>query len=575
MSKNTQEDQLEQMRHSCAHLLAAAVVKLWPNTKLGIGPAITDGFYYDFQFKKPISEEDLPKIEFEMREVLGTWQDFEREEKSINEAKKIERNQPFKLDLIREFAKTSKKVSFYKSGDFLDLCKGGHVKKAKEIGPFKLLSIAGAYWRGSEKNPMLTRIYGICFENQKKLDEYLENREKSKQNDHKKIGQELELFTFLPQAPGMPFWYPKGLVIVNKLKEFIRGMHTNNGYAEISTPLLAKKEVWDTSGHWKLFKEDMFVFAIEKQSYSLKPMNCPETLILYKTRRYSYKDLPLKWSCLDVLHRNENSGTLNGLFRVRELTQDDGHIICSPEQAEQNIREVLEMSRKVFKVFGLIPHFYLSTKPEKALGNTKLWDEAQKKLESALKKEKVSFEIKPKEGSFYGPKIDLHIEDSLGRDWQLSTLQLDVQMPKSFGATYVDKDGKEKTPVMIHKALFGSIERFIGILVEHFGGAFPTWLAPVQVKILPIADRHASYAKKVYDEFQAASIRVELDDRNETLQSKIRDAQVQKIPYMLIVGDKERVQKKVALRSREKGDEGVVEIKEVVEKVKKEETSFV
>ena len=563
-------DKLEKMRHSCAHLLAAAVVKLWPQTKLGIGPAIEDGFYYDFDFKTSISEDDLQKIEKEMKNIQKTWKGFGRIEKTISEAKKLEKNQPYKLDLINEFGKSASKVSFYKSGDFVDLCKGGHVETAKEIGPFKLLSVAGAYWRGSEKNPMLTRIYGVCFASQKELEEYLAKIEEAKKRDHKRLGQELSLFSFLPQSPGMPYWYPKGFTLLSLIRELIRKLNRKYGYLEISTPLLAKKEVWETSGHWSLFRENMFTFDMDGQTYVLKPMNCPQTLLFYKTKQFSYRDLPLKLSDLDTLHRYEESGTLNGLFRVRELSQDDAHVICEAEQAESIIEEVVIMAKILYEIFDLTPNLYISTRPDKALGSISEWKKAESILEKVLIKMGINFEVKSKEGSFYGPKIDFHVKDSLGRDWQLATTQLDIQMPKLFKATYTDKNGKETTPIMVHRAILGSLERFIGILIEHYGGAFPTWLSPTQVIVLPITDRNLNYGQKVVDILITKGARAELDSRSETLQSKIRNAQLQKIPYMLVVGDKEQVQNKVSIRHRERGDEGSKKIDAFIQDLEEE-----
>lgn len=575
MSKN-KEDQLEKMRHSCAHLLAAAVVKLWPDTKLGIGPAITDGFYYDFRFKKPISEEDLPKIEFEMRETLGTWKGFEREEKSINEAKKIEKDQPFKLDLIREFSITSKRVSFYKSGNFSDLCKGGHVKDSKKIGPFKLLSIAGAYWRGSEKNPMLTRIYGTCFENQKKLDEFLGKREKAKENDHKKIGKELDLFSFHSDAPGFVFWHPKGMMLREALMKLHDKLHKRGGYLPVSTPILLSEELWHKSGHWDNYKDEMYFSKGDKKNFVIKPMNCPGAILIYKNSPHSYKDLPLRLAEWGEVHRQEPSGTLNGLFRIRAFRQDDAHIFVTEDQMESEIEDVINLTLEFYKLVGFENiGIELSTRPDKFIGDKKIWEKSEDTLKNVLRGMDIDYKINEGEGAFYGPKIDFHINDALSRSWQCGTIQLDFSMPERFKLEYIDKDGAPKRPVMIHRTVVGSIQRFIGILVEHFGGAFPTWLTPIQVKILPIADRHQTYAAEVLEKIQNARLRSELDDRSETLQSRIRDSQVQKIPYMLIVGDREKVQNKVAVRSREKGDQGTVSVETFIRKVKDEERNFI
>lgn len=582
------------LRHSAAHLLAAAIEKLWPKTKFGIGPVTSDGFYYDFDLPVKLTEENLVKIEQEMEELKRKDLQFERLEVPINKAIKMEakRGQVYKSELLKQIKETGdtradqgveikqsnkpkeevKSVSYYKTGDFLDLCTGPHVKATQEIGHFKLLNIAGAYWRGSEKNKMLTRIYGVVWETKDELNKYLRNLEEAKKRDHKRIGSELELFTFLPQAPGMPFWYPKGLSILQQLKDFIRSINTKYGFQEISTPLLAKKEVWETSGHWKLFREDMFVFDIAKQTYALKPMNCPETLLLYNTKHHSYKELPLKYSDLDIVHRYEESGTLNGLLRVREFSQDDAHIILTPDQIEESVGETIEMAKEVFDRFDFKPTFYLATKPDKALGDTATWREAEQHLENALKAKKVEHFLKPKDGAFYGPKIDLHIDDSLGRNWQLATIQLDFSMPKSFKATYIDAKGQKSTPIMIHRAILGSFERFIAILIEHYGGAFPLWLSPIQILIIPINERNATFALSIKDSLLKENLRAQTDTRSETMQARIRDAEMQKIPYMLIVGDKERAQKKVSVRSLATGDEGTFILEEFITRLQKEIT---
>jgi threonyl-tRNA synthetase len=568
---NTSEQDLEPMRHSCAHLLAAAVMNLWPNTRLGIGPAIENGFYYDFDFKKPISEEDLPKIEKEMRRVLKSWDKFSRIEKRINEAKKLERKQPFKLDLIREFSKKSNKVSFYKSGDFLDLCKGGHVGNAKAMGEFKLLSVAGAYWRGSETNPMLTRIYGTCFKTNKELDEYLKDREEAKKRDHKKLGKELDLFSFQNEAAGFVFWHPKGMLLREALMVPYNKLHKKAGYQMISTPILLSDKIWHQSGHWSNYKDNMYFTKKDNKTLVVKPMNCPGTILVYKNRPHSYKELPLRFAESGEVHRYEQSGTLNGLFRVRAFRQDDAHIFVTELQVEQEIENIINLTLEFYKIVGFQKvHIELSTRPEKSIGSTALWEKAEKTLKNALEQLSIEYKINEGEGAFYGPKIDFHIKDSLSRSWQLGTIQLDFFMPDRFGLEYTDLDGKTKSPTIIHRTVIGSIQRFLGILIEHYGGAFPTWLAPIQTKIIPISERHVDYANELEQTLLDSGLRTETDSRNETMQAKIRDAQIQKIPYMLIVGDKEKVQKKVAVRSREKGDEGLFSISDLIKRLQKE-----
>lgn len=567
------KNDLVTMRHSAAHLLAAAVKRLYPSTFLGIGPTIDDGFYYDFDSSHTFKQEDFEKIEKEIESLKKGKIAFKRIEKNISDAIKLSKKlkEPYKEELIRDLqTQSEKQVSFYKTGDFVDLCTGPHVENSSQVGEVKLLSVAGAYWRGSEKNKMLQRIYGTAWFTKDELNKYLVRLDEAKKRDHKRLGAELELFTFLPESPGMPYWYPKGFLLLDELKKYMRSVTRAYNYFEISTPQLAKSSVWETSGHWKLFQEDMFTFKLDGQNYALKPMNCPQTILLFKSTQRSYKELPLKLSDLDLVHRYEDSGTLNGLFRVRELTQDDAHIFCTEEQINSVVGELIEITRKVYKTFNFVPKFYLSTRPDKALGVLADWEKARKFLEKALKVAQVNFDIKEGEGSFYGPKIDLHVEDSLGRDWQLATIQLDIQMPKRFKAVYIDQEGKEQTPYLIHRAILGSFERFIGILIEHYAGSFPTWLSPIQVKVIPIADRHIEYAKKIVSSLRDANIRVELDDRAETMQSKIRDAQLQKTPYMLIAGDREQVQKKIAVRSRENGDEGSLSLDKFVSKIEEE-----
>src|SRR4030042_5697095 len=571
------KNNLDTIRHSAAHLLAAAVKNLYPKTSLGIGPVIENGFYYDFDSTHTFSEDDFLKLEKTVNRTIKEKVPFQRIEKNISDALTIinQQKDPYKKELILDLKrKGEKKVYFYKPGGFIDLCTGPHVKNTGEIGVVKLLSVAGAYWKGNENNKMLQRIYGTAWNTKNELEVYLKNLEEIKKRNHKKIGHELELFTFLPVAPGMPFWYPKGFTLIEQLKKFVRDINKKNNYREISTPLLAKKEVWETSGHWNLFKKNMFVFKQENQTYSLKPMNCPQTLLLFNTKKHSYKELPLKLSDLDIIHRFEESGTLNGLFRVRELSQDDAHILCTPEQIEEVVEELLDIVDYTYSIFGFKPSFFLANKPDKALGDAKNWALAEAKLKKILERKDIEYKLKEGEGSFYGPKADLHIDDALGRNWQLATIQLDYQMPKRFNSKYTDKNGREQQIVMVHRAILGAFERFLGILIEHYNGAFPTWLSPVQVVIIPIADRHVAHAEKIGKYLTQENIRVEVNSRSETMQARLRDAELQKVPYMIILGDKEKVRNKLSVRSRKKGEEGVKSIESFVQQLDKEISEY-
>ncbi len=568
------DESLNNLRHSCAHLLAAAVLELYPDAKRAIGPAIENGFYFDFEFSKPITEEDFSKIEEKMKQILPSWTSFERSELNPDDAKKQFPNNPYKIELIEEFSKNGEKLSFYKSGDYSDLCAGGHCENpSKEIGAFKLLSLAGAYWRGSEKNKMLTRIYGTCFPNQKELDEYLNMLEEAKKRDHKKLGPQLELFFFHETAPGMAYWLPKGVTIYNELLNFWREEHSKRGYQETFSPLLNKKEIYITSGHYDHYWEDMFVANMgENEEYGIKAMNCPNAMTIFAFKTRSYKDLPLRISDTDPLHRFEKSGVLNGLFRVRLFRQDDAHIFVSEDQIEQEFKNLFEIVERFYSIFKLEYSFRLGKRPEKFMGDPKTWDKAEEVLEKILKSSGKPFEIAEKEGAFYGPKIDILMKDSLGRSWQMGTLQLDFQQPERFKLQYSDSTGGNKTPIAIHRVIYGSLERFIGILIEHFAGAFPTWLSPIQVQIIPIADRHLDYAQKVLEQLMGSTgsphrIRAEVDSRSEKMQGKIRDAQMQKVPYMIILGDREEADKKVAVRTRGNEDLGAMEIADFVKKI--------
>jgi len=569
---------LETLRHSTAHVLAAAVKKLYPGVKFGIGPAIESGFYYDFDFgNQKISDDDLPKIEKEMEKIIAQKLPFVKKEISVGEARELFKDQPYKLELIEELsANNDLRITIYELGDFVDLCKGPHVKDTSEIKAFKLTHLAGAYWKGSEKNPMLTRIYGTAFPTQKELDEYLKLQEEAKRRDHRKIGKELGLFLFDNEVgPGLPLWLPKGAILRNEVINFAFNTYLKRGYIPVSTPHIASIELWKHSGHWDFYKEGMYApFGVDEAQYTLKPMNCPFHVKIYNSKIRSYRELPIRYTEMGTVYRYERSGVLHGLTRVRGFTQDDAHIICRSDQLHEELLEILNLTEYVLNTFGFEDlHFHLSVRdpktPKKYLGSDADWRLAEKALEEVLK-EKGYQDVQRDEGEavFYGPKIDLKIADAIKREWQLSTIQVDFNLPQRFSMKYIGQDGKQHQPFMIHRALLGSIERFIGILTEHYAGAFPVWLAPVQVVVIPISDRHFEYAQKVANDlrFTNYDLRVTLDTRDETMQAKIRDAQLQKIPYMLIVGDEEmqeaksKKQKFVSVRLRTGEDLGEMNI---------------
>ncbi len=560
---------LDHLRHTAAHLLAAAVLELYPNTKRTIGPSIENGFYYDFDFEGiKISDEDLPKIEKKMQEIVKSWNEFSHREISADAAKAEYKGNPYKIELIEEFANEGQTLTFYKAGEYEDLCRGGHVENpANELQFFKLTSIAGAYWRGSEKNPMLTRIYGTAWPTQKKLTDYLETIEEAKKRDHRKLGPSLELFMFHETAPGMPYWLPNGVILYNELIEFWRKEHSKRGYKEIFSPLFNKKELYETSGHWSHYKSNMFIFESEGDTYGLKPMNCPNAMIVFKSKSRSYRDLPFRLSDTDTLHRNELSGTLNGLFRAREFRQDDAHIFVTEDQIKDEFKNVFELVELFYSIFGLKYSFRLGTRPENFMGEIDLWNKAEESLKEILAESKQKYFIEEGDGAFYGPKIDILMKDSLGRSWQMGTIQLDFQLPRNFNLEYIDNEGNKKTPATIHRVIYGSMERFIGIITEHFAGAFPAWISPIQVQILPITDRNIEYAKKIQGKLQNENIRTDVDIRSETLQAKIRDAQLQKVPYMLILGDKEEQNQTVSVRLRTGVNEGAVSVDEVIARI--------
>jgi threonyl-tRNA synthetase len=544
--------------------MAQAVKRLFPAVRVAIGPSIEDGFYYDFAKAEPFTPEDLAKIEEVMKEIAKADLPFQRQEMPRDEAIRFfrERNEPFKVEILEGL--DAPRVSLYSQGDFIDLCRGPHVSSTGQVKHFKLLSSSGAYWRGDERNPMLQRIYGTAWLTLEELDKHLWRLEEAKKRDHRKLGRELDLYAFHDVSPGAPFWLPNGWVMVRELERFVREVLDARGYQEISTPILVNKKLWEESGHWDHYRENMFLVESEEQLFGLKPMNCPESTLVYRHALRSYRDLPLRFADMGRLHRNERSGTLTGLMRVRQFTQDDAHIYCRLDQIQDEITAVLELVREWYKTFMLEPFFKLSTRPEKSLGSDEQWQAAEGALHDALRANGLAFELNPGDGTFYGPKIDVDVQDALGRRWQVATIQVDFQQPDRFGLEYIDSDGQPKRPVMIHRAIFGSFERFVGVLVEHYAGAFPTWLAPVQARVLPISEKHIDYARTVHGRLRAARIRAELDDRNEKLGYRIRDAQVRKVPYMLVVGAREAENGTVSLRHRSGDDLGAVAIDRVL-----------
>ncbi|ABO50140.1 Ser-tRNA(Thr) hydrolase / threonyl-tRNA synthetase [Desulforamulus reducens MI-1] len=555
-------------RHSTAHVLAQAVKRLFPDAKLAIGPAIQDGYYYDFDVEQPFTPAQLERIEEEMNKIIKEDIPFKRVELSREEALEHFKKQDeiYKIELITDLPEDAV-ISCYQQGDFDDLCAGPHVPSTGRLKSLKLMSIAGAYWRGSEKNKMLQRIYGTSFPKKAMLDEHLFRIEEAKRRDHRKLGQELDLFSIQEEGPGFPFFHPKGMVLRNELENFWRQEHKKRGYQEIRTPIILNRSMWEQSGHWAHYKDNMYFTKIDEADYAVKPMNCPGSILVYKTRMHSYRDLPLRWGELGLVHRHELSGALHGLMRVRCFTQDDAHIFMLPSQIKDEIIGVIDLFDYFYNTFGLNYHVELSTRPEKSMGSDEMWEVATNSLRDALEAKKMDYKVNEGDGAFYGPKIDFHLTDSLGRTWQCGTIQLDFQMPERFNLNYVGEDGQKHRPVMIHRVVFGSIERFIGILTEHFAGAFPVWLAPVQVKVLPITDRHHEYARELVKRLQGLDIRVELDARNEKINYKIREAQTQKIPYMLVIGDREMEQGAVAVRERGKGDVGAISVGDFIKKI--------
>ena len=554
--------------HTTSHIMAQAIKRINPEIKLAIGPAIDDGFYYDFDVEKHFSDEDKEKIETEMKKIIKEDLPIERFTLSRKEAIKLmeEKGEIYKIELIKELP-DGEEISFYKQGEFVDLCAGPHLISTGKVKAIKILSSSGAYWRGDEKNKMLQRIYAISYPKASQLEEYLHLLEEAKKRDHKKLGKELGLFMKSPEGPGFPFFLPKGMVVRNILEDFWRKIHRENGYVEIKTPMILNEELWHRSGHWDHYKENMYTTKIDDTDYGIKPMNCPGGMLVYKNDLHSYKELPIRAGELGLVHRHEKSGELNGLFRVRCFTQDDAHIFCMPEQIEKEVSDLIKLINKIYKeTFGFDYTIELSTRPDDSMGSDELWELAESTLKKVLVDLNMPYELNEGDGAFYGPKIDFHIKDCLGRDWQCGTIQLDFQMPERFDLTYIGEDGEKHRPVMLHRVIFGSIERFIGILIEHYAGAFPTWLAPVQVKVLNITDKQSNYAEKIVEQLKSKDVRVEFDDRNEKIGYKIREAQLQKIPYMLIIGDKEVESNSVGVRSRTDGDLGAMKLDEFVEK---------
>ncbi|MBQ9910923.1 MAG: threonine--tRNA ligase [Lachnospiraceae bacterium] len=566
------EGGLSTLRHSASHVMAQAIKRLWPSAKLAIGPSIADGFYYDIDFETPITADDLVKIEDEMKKIVKEDFAIERFELQREEAIAFmkEKDEPYKVELIEDLPE-GEPISFYRQGEFTDLCAGPHLMSTKAVGKaYKLLNIAGAYWRGSEKNKMLTRIYATAFAKKEDLDEYITRIEEAKKRDHRKLGRELDLFMISDYGPGMPFFLPHGVILKNTLMEHWRKVHRKAGYVEISTPIILNRVLWETSGHWEHYHDDMFTLTTEDGEFAIKPMNCPGSILVYKNEPRSYRDLPLRLAEPGIVHRNEKSGQLHGLMRVRCFTQDDAHTYITKDQIKDEVRRIVEIIDGMYKLFGFTYGVELSTRPEDSMGSDEEWEAAENGLKDALEALGLPYTINEGDGAFYGPKIDFHLVDCLGREWQCATIQLDFQLPQRFELEYMGEDGKKHRPIMIHRVVFGSIERFIGILTEHFAGAFPTWLAPVQVKVLPISDKYEEYAKTVEEKLDAAGIRVECDLRSEKIGYKIREAQMKKIPYMLIVGEKEASEGLVSVRSRAAGDEGAKTLDEFIVSLKEE-----
>ena len=564
------EDELRAIRHTASHVLAQAVKRLYPETKLAIGPAIDDGFYYDFDREGGFTPEDLEKLEAEMTKIVKENLPVKPFVLPRDEAVRFmeEKSEPYKVELIQDLP-DEETISFYQQGEFVDLCAGPHIMYTKGVKAFKLTSIAGAYWRGSEKNKMLTRIYGTAFANKTDLENYLTMMEEAKKRDHRKLGKELGLFMFAEEGPGFPFFLPKGMTLKNTLIDYWREIHLREGYQEVSTPIILSRKLWENSGHWDHYKDNMYTTVIDEEDYAVKPMNCPGGMLVYKNQPHSYRDLPLRVGELGLVHRHEKSGQLHGLMRVRCFTQDDAHIFMRDDQIEDEIKGVTRLINEVYTQFGFEYFVELSTRPEDSMGSDEDWEMATNGLKKALDDMGLEYIVNEGDGAFYGPKIDFHLRDSLGRTWQCGTIQLDFQMPQRFDLEYTAEDGSKKRPIMIHRVCFGSIERFIGILIEHFAGKFPVWLAPVQVKVIPVSEKSMEYATGVYEKLKAAGIRTELDHKDEKVGYKIRQAQLEKVPYMLVLGEKEAAEGAITVRSRDKGDLGAAGLEDFIADIKK------